>query len=230
MTNISAEEARRAVRIIDNWAMKYEVQAPGPCFHWFTSRVSGLPIPRWRIFLGLRAVGGYFATADQARVALAQKLVEQNPELERGKMTRAKTKHPTLRALTARLRELHAAWSHPDAGGEYVALWGRLTGTWEVAVVSDLTGGARIVGRGEFVSLWGRLTGTWEVDVVSDLTGGARIVGREYIPGDGARFDATAAARRLLAALRDHEEERAFTEKLERALERVERSSMKAHR
>jgi hypothetical protein len=28
-------------------------------------------------------------------------------------------------------------------------------------------------------------------------------VGREYVPGDGARFDAVAAARRLLAAARD---------------------------
>lgn len=29
---------------------------------------------------------------------------------------------PTLRALTAALREQHEAWSHPDCGGEYVCL------------------------------------------------------------------------------------------------------------
>ncbi len=29
---------------------------------------------------------------------------------------------PSLRALTAELRDLHSAWSHPDAGGEYVGL------------------------------------------------------------------------------------------------------------
>lgn len=80
---------------------------------------------------------------------------------------------PTLRALTARLRELHTAWSHPDAGGEYVQLRQAIDGTWYVTPYT--------------------------------LSGERSAHGREWIPGDGAKFDAVAAARRLLAAVRDYE-------------------------
>jgi hypothetical protein len=106
---------------------------------------------------------------------------------------------PSLREVTRQLRELHEAWTHPHAGGEYVCL------------ARDEQ--AR---RGYYgVMLW--------------TSAG---FGREYVPGDecpcasrfiaperdedqhlpytedpaGAScctFDAVAAARRLLAAVRD---------------------------
>jgi hypothetical protein len=60
------------------------------------------------------------------------------------------------------LRDLHKAWSYPDAGGEKV----ECVGTYK------------------------------ESDCIA-------VYGREYIPGDGARFDARAAARRLLADARE---------------------------
>jgi hypothetical protein len=72
---------------------------------------------------------------------------------------------PSLRALTAELRALHAAWAHPDAGGEYVG-----------------------------ITAEGGMLEAYE---------GQRLIGREWIPGDGKPFDAVAAARRLLAAVRD---------------------------
>lgn len=75
---------------------------------------------------------------------------------------------PSLRALTRSLRELHTAWAHPDAGGEYVCL----------------------VDAGTEVG--------WIIETADHPDG----VGREHVPGDGARFDAMAAARRLLADAR----------------------------
>lgn len=78
------QEARWAVRVLDAWAMKYEVMAPAPTFHWFISRVTGVGLPRWRIFHGIQAVGGHmtiFVTADEARIALAKLIVELDPEL-----------------------------------------------------------------------------------------------------------------------------------------------------
>lgn len=80
---------------------------------------------------------------------------------------------PSARALTASLRELHAAWSHPDAGGEHVCL----------------------VDAGPEVG--------WVIETADHPDGIGRELGRELVPGDGARFDAAAAARRLLAAARD---------------------------
>jgi hypothetical protein len=87
---------------------------------------------------------------------------------------------PLLRALTAKLRDLHEAWSHPDAGGEWVALQYFLLKATKFEPARE----------------W------WSVAVV-DSVGAVCSYGREYIPGDGAPFDATAAARRLLAAARD---------------------------
>ncbi len=91
---------------------------------------------------------------------------------------------PSLRALTAELRDLHMAWSHPDAGGEYACLVlvaDQVDDNWQVMAVSQVE----------------------SIDV-RDADVGVRVVfGREYIPGDGAPFDAVGAARRLLAAARD---------------------------
>lgn len=84
---------------------------------------------------------------------------------------------PSLRAVTAQLRALHEAWAHPDTGGEYVALYS-----------PDV--------------FQGREEQPWRVAAISASEGGTRY-GREYVPGDGARFDAVGAARRLLAAARD---------------------------
>jgi hypothetical protein len=81
---------------------------------------------------------------------------------------------PSLRALTNELRELHQAWSHPDAGGEYAAL----TRVYDPEILGH----------------------RWQVRAAGDDNAQ---FGHEYIPGDGARFNATAAARRLLAAARD---------------------------
>jgi len=40
---------------------------------------------------------------------------------------------PSLRALTRELRALHAAWAHPDAGGEYVTMvWRHGLEIWEM--------------------------------------------------------------------------------------------------
>lgn len=47
--------------------------------------------------------------------------------------TMSKPKLPTLRQLTKELRELHEAWSHPDAGGEYVGM-ACLGGTWRLCL------------------------------------------------------------------------------------------------
>lgn len=81
---------------------------------------------------------------------------------------------PSLRKLTAELRALHSAYAHPDAGGEYVKLH-----------VSNLE------------------PDTWCVAPVGATGWSWPHYGREYVPGDGAPFDAVAAARRLLAAFRD---------------------------
>ncbi len=89
---------------------------------------------------------------------------------------------PTLRELTRRLRALHEAWAHPDAGGEYVEL-----------VLMDPERDSDPSQR------------FWSLLSVGTVEGGTR-AGREYIPGDGKPFDAMAAARRLLAAVRDYQE------------------------
>jgi hypothetical protein len=81
---------------------------------------------------------------------------------------------PSLKTITARLRELHEAWAHPIAGPGTVCLAkvydpDILGHRWEVATVGD--------------------SGGWEF-------------GSEDIPGDGLPFDAVAAARRLLSEAR----------------------------
>lgn len=90
---------------------------------------------------------------------------------------------PSLRALTAELRALHEAWSHPHAGGEYATL---------VCTVAPYYQW-RVLAAGAVDSVW-----------VAHLDDGpACVYGHEWVPGDGARFDAVAAARRLLAEARD---------------------------
>lgn len=94
---------------------------------------------------------------------------------------------PSLRALTRELRELHEAWSHPDAGGEYVRLVHHIENNhyeWRVFAA-------------------GQLDSVWVAHRDEGGPGSAMVYGWEYIPGDGARFDAVAAARRLLAAARE---------------------------
>jgi hypothetical protein len=93
---------------------------------------------------------------------------------------------PSLRALTADLRELHAAWAHPDAGGEYVRL---------VFHIENNHYEWLAVAAGQVDSLW--------IAHVDHKPNSAMVYGWEFIPGDGARFDAVAAARRLLAAARE---------------------------
>jgi hypothetical protein len=86
---------------------------------------------------------------------------------------------PSLREVTRQLRVLHEVWSHPDCGGEYVAM----------------TLNHYRYGNHE--------PRNWIVRIVGDPDNTQ--YGREFIPGDGAKFDAVAAARRLLAAARDAE-------------------------
>jgi hypothetical protein len=123
---------------------------------------------------------------------------------------------PSLRALTAELRALHAAWSHPDAGGEYVVL------VCEQQCLGEPPQW-RVVSVGMVSSLC----------LAYDRVFRPMAYGREYVPGSTERectackdqypyhqarcpvcdgsgktsvpspFDATAAARRLLAAARD---------------------------
>lgn len=111
---------------------------------------------------------------------------------------------PSLRALTAELRDLHEAWSHPHAGGEYVSLHQR-EHDYRVGVSCTYTGH-------EF----GREYVPGSVEAPCDCRGGWRVTreeeggpescrrcggtGRVHAPSS---FDATAAARRLLAAARD---------------------------
>lgn len=116
-------------------------------------------------------------------------------------------KLPSLRALTAELRSLHEAWSHPDAGGEYATLrrWydpDILGHRWEVTAVEDGRGGVEC-GR-EWVP------GPVERECPSCAKYGEHWEGLPCPSCDGtgrvhtpAPFDATAAARRLLAAARD---------------------------
>lgn len=80
---------------------------------------------------------------------------------------------PSLRALTADLRALHEAWSHPDGGPAYAVLTHDVDGRWHMAEESC----AR----------------DWQEPSY----------GREMVGARDPRFDAIAAARRLLAAARD---------------------------
>lgn len=117
---------------------------------------------------------------------------------------------PSLRALTRELRELHEAWSHPDAGGEYVCL-----------ICLDGSHGERSGWRVVDVGSAPNLCGSILVDVGREYVPGSRTCEKcQFVPpswpavramcpacaGTGhvpTPFDATAAARRLLAAARD---------------------------
>jgi len=89
-------------------------------------------------------------------------------------------KLPTLRALTARLRDLNEAFAHPEGGPGSVCLW------WEGSTTPALW--PMPFGAGGWVC------GTsWE--------GWSVRVGPEEIPGNDT-FDAVACARRLLADAR----------------------------
>jgi hypothetical protein len=100
---------------------------------------------------------------------------------------------PSLRALTRELRDLHEAWSHPEAGGEYVRLV--CEEDWDGHIVHVHW---RVCAAGQIDNL--RIA---HIGAGPDGRGRACVYGWEYIPGDGAPFDAVAAARRLLAAAQD---------------------------
>jgi hypothetical protein len=119
-------------------------------------------------------------------------------------------KLPSLRALTRELRELHEAWSHPDAGGEYVALTlihddvVRKPRRWRVRVFDSA--GATYTGDPQFGREFipgSALTScacakhVWQVRLQCNACNGS---GRVSTPSP---FDAVAAARRLLAAARE---------------------------
>ncbi len=130
---------------------------------------------------------------------------------------------PSLRALTAELRALHDAWSHPDAGGEMVALmcvsdepWmDPLPLRWAVYAVTqvdslwvwkDPPAESFVVSRGPVSFVFGReyVPGTRACWANTCVNGAAsycpECFGTGHVP---TPFDATAAARRLLAAARD---------------------------
>lgn len=74
-----------AVRVLDAWTKKHEVQFPGPAYHGVTSKVDGARLGYWRIFRGLAAIQGdcqgMFKTADAARICAAEMLVDEDPTL-----------------------------------------------------------------------------------------------------------------------------------------------------
>lgn len=113
---------------------------------------------------------------------------------------------PTLRALTRELRELHEAWSHPDAGGEFVALWldsdvGEPA--WRAHAVSWIGFHRGCYGH-EYVPgtrACGSCAGTGRHEPEMPCAGKCDACdGTGHVP---TPFDAIAAARRLLAAARD---------------------------
>lgn len=87
---------------------------------------------------------------------------------------------PTLRALTKALRELHEAGADPEYGDDYATL----------SYVENCHG---VIGEGRILSTFGRV----------HPDNHALCAGREHIPDNATKFDAVAAARRLLAAARD---------------------------
>lgn len=122
---------------------------------------------------------------------------------------------PSLRALTAELRELQEAWSHPEAGGEYASLalatenamkphrWGVVAvSALEVLLVERAYGHEYIPGSVERecpkCAGAGRLGD--EPDFQLSWCHGCAGSGRVSVPSP---FDAVAAARRLLSAARD---------------------------
>jgi hypothetical protein len=107
-------------------------------------------------------------------------------------------KLPTLPALTAELRNLHAAWQHPDAGGEFVALCPGDPGDAEWHLMLGDTVGCKPHGReyvpGSVERECPRCANDPEYAEWCEECNGT---GRVHGP---SKFDATAAARRLLAA------------------------------
>jgi len=82
---------------------------------------------------------------------------------------------PSVQQVAVWLRETNRAWADPEGGGEYVSL---------------------VLGRDELDRPRWEVTCSWHDEPHA---------GREYVPGDTRprAFDATGAARRLLAAGRD---------------------------
>lgn len=83
---------------------------------------------------------------------------------------------PSLACVTRQLRWLAKAWSSPDAGGEFACLY-----------LYDI-GNGRLVWCVEVINYSGVLC--------------AGPFGREYVPGGARKFDAVAAARRMLSDAR----------------------------
>jgi hypothetical protein len=127
---------------------------------------------------------------------------------------------PSLRALACELRALHEAWSHPDAGGEYVTLAleaGNVAPAWRVVAVSQVGSMYLILWDGVTPMRFGHeyVPGSVErecswCDPKGSGDGAGHLAGLACPECDGSGrvsvpspFDATAAARRLLAAARD---------------------------
>lgn len=123
----------------------------------------------------------------------------------------------TLRDLTRELRALHEAWLHPDAGGEYVSLVCEVVEGWRVApvgMVDSLWIAYADPTREDSLMSYGREYVPGSVERECGFCVAERIhapraaalcpkchgAGRVHVPSS---FDATAAARRLLAAARD---------------------------
>jgi hypothetical protein len=121
---------------------------------------------------------------------------------------------PSLRALTRELRALHSAWSHPDAGGEYVKLVCQVGDGWRVAAATQIDDlwiayADTLDERSLMAFGWEFIPGSTERECAHCKALGCPLrfdclicngSGRVHAPSP---FDATAAARRLLAAARD---------------------------
>ena len=103
---------------------------------------------------------------------------------------------PSLRALTAELRAINQAFSHPECGPEFVYLF---------AVASDFPQPAhwRVgVDPNTYITLAYVEHREWVPGDCGELVAETRPDGT-IVVDDGSKFDAVAAARRLLAAARD---------------------------
>jgi hypothetical protein len=117
---------------------------------------------------------------------------------------------PSLRDLTRELRALHAARSHPDAGGEYVELCLNqvdCSGTlrWEICAVgvADYMGALVSLRCGREYVPGSRACPECDGMALSPGTFATPCSGCDGTGHVPTPFDATAAARRLLAAARD---------------------------
>ena len=79
-------EAAWAISVLDAYAEKHEeVAPPAPVFHRYMSKVDGSPVKQWRVPISTNKsiLMQAFSTANGARLAVAQNLVERDPSLHR---------------------------------------------------------------------------------------------------------------------------------------------------